>query len=154
MPKINVYVSDRLAEATRRYDISLSAVCQDALEREVRSRLPLLELTPRSRDVLHAAAREAAQLGHSYIGTEHLLLGLLAEPDGIAAQVLQQLQVADAIRQRIGALAASEGYRRGTNRIVDRDGNFRGYLVEGPDGALKVVADEGGTEEDKSPGSN
>jgi hypothetical protein len=46
-----------------------------------------LTLTPRLRRSLRAAAKAAHDRGHSFLGTEHVLLGLLAEPDGIAAQV-------------------------------------------------------------------
>ena len=44
--------------------------------------------TPRSKKVLELALREALQLGHNYIGTEHLLLGLYRDPDGLASQIL------------------------------------------------------------------
>jgi ATP-dependent Clp protease ATP-binding subunit ClpC len=47
--------------------------------------------TPRSKKVLELALREALQLGHNYIGTEHILLGLVREDEGVAAQVLQKL---------------------------------------------------------------
>jgi ATP-dependent Clp protease ATP-binding subunit ClpC len=44
--------------------------------------------TPRAKKVLELALREALQLGHNYIGTEHVLLGLLQEGEGVACQVL------------------------------------------------------------------
>ena len=47
--------------------------------------------TPRAKKVLELSLREALQLGHNYIGTEHMLLGLVREGEGVAAQVLQQL---------------------------------------------------------------
>ena len=47
--------------------------------------------TPRAKKVLELSLREALQLGHSYIGTEHMLLGLVREGDGVAAQVLNEL---------------------------------------------------------------
>src|ERR1022692_133660 len=47
--------------------------------------------TPRAKKVLELSLREALQLGHSYIGTEHLLLGLVREGEGVAAQVLVSL---------------------------------------------------------------
>jgi len=47
--------------------------------------------TPRAKKVLELSLREALQLGHSYIGTEHMLLGLVREGDGVAAQVLSDL---------------------------------------------------------------
>jgi ATP-dependent Clp protease ATP-binding subunit ClpC len=49
--------------------------------------------TPRAKKVLQLAAAEARTLNHSYIGTEHLLLGLLREGEGVAAQVLRTLNV-------------------------------------------------------------
>jgi ATP-dependent Clp protease ATP-binding subunit ClpA len=47
--------------------------------------------TPRAKKVLELSLREALQLGHNYIGTEHILLGLIQEGDGVAAQVLVKL---------------------------------------------------------------
>ena len=52
-----------------------------------------IPLTPRCKKVLQLASAEAQQLGHPYIGTEHLLLGLLREGEGVAAQVLANLDV-------------------------------------------------------------
>ncbi len=49
--------------------------------------------TPRSKKVLELALREALRLGHSYIGTEHILLGLVRESEGVAARVLSNLGV-------------------------------------------------------------
>ncbi|EGO62875.1 ATP-dependent Clp protease ATP-binding subunit [Acetonema longum] len=48
-------------------------------------------LTPRSKKVLELAVQHAQQMGHNYVGTEHLLLGLISEGDGVAAQVLVSL---------------------------------------------------------------
>jgi ATP-dependent Clp protease ATP-binding subunit ClpC len=50
-----------------------------------------IPFTPRAKKVLELGLREAIQLGHSYIGTEHILLGLIREGDGVAAQVLVRL---------------------------------------------------------------
>ena len=50
-----------------------------------------LPLTPRAKGALAGALAVALDLGHNYIGTEHLLLGLYREPQGLAAQVLVQL---------------------------------------------------------------
>ena len=50
-----------------------------------------IPFTPRAKRVLELALEEARQLGHSYIGTEHLLLGLLREGEGVAARVLENL---------------------------------------------------------------
>jgi len=58
-----------------------------------------IPFTPRAKRVLELALEEARQLGHSYIGTEHLLLGLLREGEGVAARVLENLG-ADATKVR------------------------------------------------------
>ena len=54
---------------------------------------PQAPFTPRSKKVLELALREAMQLGHNYIGTEHILLGLVREGEGVANQVLSNLGV-------------------------------------------------------------
>ncbi|HJY71053.1 MAG TPA: ATP-dependent Clp protease ATP-binding subunit, partial [Streptosporangiaceae bacterium] len=67
--------------------------------------------TPRAKKVLELSMREALQLGHNYIGTEHILLGLIREGEGVAAQVLVKLGAdPDRIRQQvIQLLAGSQG---------------------------------------------
>jgi hypothetical protein len=61
-----------------------------------------IPFTPRAKKVLELALRESQQLGHNYIGTEHILLGLIREGDGVAAQVLVQLGAAlDRVRQQV-----------------------------------------------------
>jgi ATP-dependent Clp protease ATP-binding subunit ClpC len=50
-----------------------------------------IPFTPRAKKVLELSLREALQLGHNYIGTEHILLGLVREGEGVAAQVLRTL---------------------------------------------------------------
>jgi ATP-dependent Clp protease ATP-binding subunit ClpC len=50
-----------------------------------------IPFTPRAKKVLELSLREAQQLGHNYIGTEHILLGLIREGKGVAAQVLVKL---------------------------------------------------------------
>ena len=58
--------------------------------------------TPRAKRVLELSLRESLQLGHRYIGTEHLLLGLVREGDGAGARVLEQLDAPlPAVRQRV-----------------------------------------------------
>ncbi|MCE2526915.1 MAG: ATP-dependent Clp protease ATP-binding subunit [Actinomycetia bacterium] len=64
-----------------------------------------IPFTPRAKKVLELALREALQLGHNYIGTEHILLGLIREGEGVAAQVLGQ---AEAGLQKIRQTVLSE----------------------------------------------
>ena len=61
-----------------------------------------IPFTPRAKTVLELSLRESRQLGHDYIGTEHILLGLLREGEGVAAQVLVRLG-ADLNRVRSGS---------------------------------------------------
>ena len=69
-----------------------------------------IPFTPRAKKVLELALQEAVQLGHSYIGTEHLLLALLAEGEGVAAQVLASRGVGyDQARERALSLLAGGG---------------------------------------------
>lgn len=58
--------------------------------------------TPRAKKALELSLREALQLGHSYIGTEHMLLGIVREGDGVGAQVLVSLGAdLDRVRQTV-----------------------------------------------------
>src|SRR5579875_3426369 len=66
--------------------------------------------TPRAKKVLELSLREALQLGHSYIGTEHMLLGLVREGEGVAAQVLVSLG-ADLSRVRNQVIQLMSGYQ-------------------------------------------
>jgi len=67
---------------------------------------------PRASRVFELSLREALQLGHNYIGTEHLLLGLLKEGEGVAAQVLTK-QGADLAQVRQTVIQMLSGYQRG-----------------------------------------
>jgi ATP-dependent Clp protease ATP-binding subunit ClpC len=69
-----------------------------------------IPFTPRAKKVLELSLREALQLGHNYIGTEHLLLGLIREGEGVAAQVLVKLGAKlDLVRQRVIQVLADRG---------------------------------------------
>jgi ATP-dependent Clp protease ATP-binding subunit ClpC len=71
-----------------------------------------IPFTPRAKKVLELSLREALQLGHNYIGTEHILLGLIREGEGVAAQVLVKLG-ADLNRVRQQVLQLLSGYQHG-----------------------------------------
>jgi ATP-dependent Clp protease ATP-binding subunit ClpA len=61
-----------------------------------------IPFTPRAKKVLELALRESKQLGHNYIGTEHILLGVLREGEGVAAEVLRKLGAElGAVRQQV-----------------------------------------------------
>jgi ATP-dependent Clp protease ATP-binding subunit ClpC len=79
------------AKALESLGISLDAVRQQVEEIIGRGQGPAsghIPFTPRAKKVLELSLREALQLGHTYIGTEHILLGLIREGDGVAAQIL------------------------------------------------------------------
>jgi hypothetical protein len=68
-----------------------------------------IPFTPRAKSVLELSLREALQLGHNYIGTEHILLGLIREGQGVGAQVLTSLG-ADLDRVRQAVIQVLSGY--------------------------------------------
>lgn len=96
--------------------------------------------TPRVKKVLALAGKEAKALNHSYVGTEHILLGLLREGDGVAARVLKNLEV-DIERTR--------------NEILrELDPNFAGGSASGEDDEMDFeegMATGGGRKEGKTP---
>jgi ATP-dependent Clp protease ATP-binding subunit ClpC len=67
-----------------------------------------IPFTPRAKKVLELALREAMSLGHNYIGTEHVLLGIVRENEGVAARILIDFD-ADADKIRNGVIAALGG---------------------------------------------
>jgi ATP-dependent Clp protease ATP-binding subunit ClpA len=82
------------ARALKSLEIGLEAVRQQVEEIIGRGQQPPsghIPFTPRAKKVLELSLRESLQLGHHYIGTEHILLGLIREGDGVAAQVLFRL---------------------------------------------------------------
>ena len=106
-------VEDGLAAmALTSMGVSLEAARRDVGEIVGRgSQVPRghIPFTPRAKKVLELSLREALQLGHNYIGTEHILLGLIREGEGVAAQVLQKLG-ADLNRVRQTVVQLLPGY--------------------------------------------
>ncbi len=83
-----------------------------------------IPFTPRAKKVLELSLREALQLGHNYIGTEHILLGLIREGEGVAAQVLVKLG-ADLSRVRQQVIQLLSGYQ-GSGTAGPGGGSGRG----------------------------
>jgi ATP-dependent Clp protease ATP-binding subunit ClpA len=82
-----------------------------------------IPFTPRAKKVLELSLREALSLRHNYIGTEHVLLGLVRENEGVAAQILRDADAdADTIRDEVIRLlsgpGAASGKRRGSKRMT------------------------------------
>lgn len=67
-------------------------------------------LTPRMKHTMSRAVDLARARGHDYLGTEHLLLALIEDPDGIAGGVMHRLGCADSIRDEVIRIIASDGY--------------------------------------------
>ncbi|MEX0834114.1 MAG: ATP-dependent Clp protease ATP-binding subunit, partial [Actinomycetota bacterium] len=103
------------AKALESLNISLEAVRQQVEEiigQGQAAPTGHIPFTPRAKKVLELSLREALQLGHNYIGTEHILLGLIREGEGVAAQVLQKLG-ADLSRVRQQVIQLLSGYTGG-----------------------------------------
>jgi len=110
VPKINVYVSDELAEAVKEAGIPVSAVCQRALETAVRritairaavvrpssgleASNRLTHFTDRARDVIGLAVQDARDGSAAEVRTEHLLHGIIAEGGNLAIRVLGAMEI-------------------------------------------------------------
>jgi ATP-dependent Clp protease ATP-binding subunit ClpC len=101
------------AKALESLDISLEAVrgqVEDIIGQGQQAPSGHIPFTPRAKKVLELSLREALQLGHSYIGTEHILLGLIREGEGVAAQVLVKLG-ADLNRVRQQVIQLVSGFQ-------------------------------------------
>ncbi|MCL2465849.1 MAG: NDP-hexose 4-ketoreductase, partial [Micrococcales bacterium] len=101
------------AKALESLSISLEAVraqVQEIIGEGQQAPSGHIPFTPRAKKVLELSLREALQLGHNYIGTEHILLGLIREGEGVAAQVLNKLG-ADLNRVRQQVIQLVSGYQ-------------------------------------------
>ena len=120
------------AKALESLGISLDAVRQQVEEiigQGQQAPSGHIPFTPRAKKVLELSLREALQLGHNYIGTEHILLGLIREGEGVAAQVLVKLgadlsrvrqQVIQLLSGYAGASEAAPRVRRGPGIVPAR----------------------------------
>jgi ATP-dependent Clp protease ATP-binding subunit ClpC len=103
-----------------------------------------IPFTPRAKKVLELALREALSLGHNYIGTEHILLGLVRENEGVAARILLDFDAdAEKIRNEIIRMLSGPGRRQGgaasgtgekgkSSKLLDQFGrNFTKLASEG-----------------------
>lgn len=88
---------------------------------DVRGLSGQLPFAPRAKEALRLAVRESVQLGHRYIGTEHLLLGLLREGDGTAARVLTSLGADLAeVRERVTQVLDEQRRKRWPRAVLRR----------------------------------
>src|SRR5919199_129350 len=108
-----------------------------------------IPFTPRAKKVLELALREALSLGHNYIGTEHILLGLVRENEGVAARILLDFDAdADKIRNEIIRMLSGPGRRQQgggsapgekskSSKLLDQFG--RNFTKQAGDGKLDPV---------------
>src|ERR687884_1623957 len=109
-----------------------------------------IPFTPRAKKVLELALREALSLGHNYIGTEHILLGLVRENEGVAARILLDFDAdAEKIRNEIirmlsgpgrrqaGAQGGPQGEKSKSSKLLDQFG--RNFTKQAQEGKLDPV---------------
>ena len=95
-----------------RYTLAVRSQVEEIIGQGQQAPSGHIPFTPRAKKVLELSLREALQLGHNYIGTEHILLGLIREGEGVAAQVLVKLG-ADLSRVRQQVIQLLSGYAGG-----------------------------------------
>jgi ATP-dependent Clp protease ATP-binding subunit ClpA len=128
------------AKALESLGISLKTVREQVVARVGRGQRPPsghIPFTERAKRVLELSLRESGQLGHRYIGTEHILLAIVREGDGVAAQVLTGLGAdLDRVRRQVIELLhgrVSEGPRSGPSRRAGPRGRPAGEARPGDD---------------------
>src|SRR5512133_170495 len=127
------------AQALAQLGVSLEAVraqVEEIIGRGQSAPTGHIPFTPRSKKVLELSLREALQLGHNYIGTEHILLGLIREGEGVAAQVLVKLGAdLNRVRQQVlQQLSGSSG--SGDPGREPAEGRFGGRGEGAPSSSL------------------
>lgn len=148
MPKINVYLSDELAEAVKEANLPVSAICQRALEHAVRRMTSIREMvltdadpggrfsrfTDRARNVLALALDDAHADGRS-VDTEHLLAAMLTEGNNLALRVLKSMEIEPA------ELAAALDTRRPAPAMIEAEPGGPQF-AEGGQAALRGAVTE------------
>ena len=133
------------AKALEALGISLDAVRQQVeaiIGRGQQAPSGHIPFTPRAKRVLELSLRESGQLGHNYIGTEHILLGLIREGEGVAAQVLVKLGAdLNRVRQMVIQLLDARGTEGRTKPRSTRAGVIEDVLarLDSMDGRLTAI---------------
>src|SRR5947208_15659154 len=103
-----------------------------------------IPFTPRAKKVLELALREALSLGHNYIGTEHILLGLVRENEGVAARILLDFDAdAEKIRNEIIRMLSGPGRRTAAGAGTAEKGQKSSKLLDQFGRNLTKLATEG-----------
>ena len=142
------------AKALESLNISLQAVrdqVQEIIGKGQTAPAGHIPFTPRAKKVLELSLREALQLGHNYIGTEHILLGLIREGEGVAAQVLQKLgadlnRVRQQVIQLLSGYSGEGGSSGGSQKAgagVGEGSRYRGDFEERLKKVLKEITTRG-----------
>ncbi len=115
---------------------------EDLIGKGVSTQVGHIPFTPRAKKVLELSLREALQLGHNYIGTEHILLGLIREGEGVAARVLLSLgaDLEKVRNQVIQLLSGSHAARSGDREYSGKQ--FSGSLLDEFGRNLTILARE------------
>ncbi len=115
---------------------------EDLIGKGVSTQVGHIPFTPRAKKVLELSLREALQLGHNYIGTEHILLGLIREGEGVAARVLLSLgaDLEKVRNQVIQLLSGHQGARSGEREYGGKQ--YSGSLLDEFGRNLTVLARE------------
>jgi ATP-dependent Clp protease ATP-binding subunit ClpC len=127
MPKMNVYLSDELADAVKETGLPVSAICQRALEQSVKRvtairavvvgdlsgadpTVMLTQFTQRAKDVIKLAVTNANERGGAEIGTRDLLSGLITEGSNLALHVLRSIDVEPStVLREVGRVEPADG---------------------------------------------
>ncbi len=104
-----------------------------------------IPFTPRAKKVLELSLREALQMGHNYIGTEHLLLGLLREGEGVAARVLNSLGITmNIVKEKVKEILDNQTYYEESEKDVTTKSQKKSLKILGQYGKnLTLLAKEG-----------
>jgi len=106
-----VTIPPHLAHLAERLDIDLGALTADVLyERVLRD--PIAALTPRMPEILLVARREAEQLGHHHVGTEHVFLATLLDPYAIPTQIMRGLGCVDDVIDQVRTMLEGAEYNQ------------------------------------------
>jgi ATP-dependent Clp protease ATP-binding subunit ClpA len=148
-------------EVLRRLNVALDPVRElviSAANRAAEQRIPVQQIIPTSRvkTVIEISFEEAREMGDRFVGTEHLLLGLLIEGEGVAAHVLQDLGASlERVREAIASVRtdATIGEREEGRERSTRTGPVRGHPTAGASRGLRFVLFEriGATSADSGP---
>lgn len=139
------------AKALESMDIALEAALQQVEDIIGRGQAPPtghIPFTPRAKNVLELSLREALRLGHSHIGTEHLLLGLVREGEGVGARILQDLgadmnRVGQAVIELLPGDSSGMSFERQTREELRRVLDLPPLFEEREKAVLTLLTREG-----------